>query len=179
MSPEQKAYTFAYKPFSTELEPILEAALASGNCQELIDFIQRQRSSLTDPYEGEPLGEDWEQLMEFKDAHQYGDFALTRYYSVTHDIGLGPSWAKIEAELTAAGMKGAELVLGFPVGPRQNLFDPGKMGSYLRSEQLVARHLTELQAAVQNGQVPRADVLQLERMLSAAASAGRGLYITF
>ena len=117
--------------------------------------------------------------MEFKDAHQYGDFALTRYYSVTHDIGLGPSWAKIEAELTAAGMKGAELVLGFPVGPRQNLFDPGKMGSYLRSEQLVARHLTELQAAVQNGQVPRADVLQLERMLSAAASAGRGLYITF
>lgn len=179
MSPEQKAYTFAYKPFSTELEPILEAALASGNCQELIDFIQRQRSSLTDPYEGEPLGEDWEQLMEFKDAHQYGDFALTRYYSVAHDIGLGPSWAKIEAELTAAGMKGAELVLGFPVGPRQNLFDPGKMGSYLRSEQLVARHLTELQAAVQNGQVPRAEVLQLESMLSAAASAGRGLYITF
>jgi hypothetical protein len=78
VSTEHKAYAFAYKPFSTELKPVLEAALASGNCRELIDFIERERSNLTDPYEGEPLGDDWEQLMEFKDAHQYGDFAPGR-----------------------------------------------------------------------------------------------------
>ena len=117
--------------------------------------------------------------MEFQNAHQYGDFALTRYYSVAHDIGLGPSWAKIADRITAAGMSGAERALGFPIGPRQNRFDPGKMGSYFRSEQLVSQHLTELQAAVRSGRVPGAEVLQLERMLSAAVSAERGLYVTF
>lgn len=179
MTTEHKAYAFAYQLFSTELEPILEAALACGDCRELIDFIERERLNLTDPYEGERLPRDWEQLLEFKDAHQYGDFALTKYYSVTHDIGLGPFWEKPEGELTAAGMNAAEIILGSPAGPRQNRFDPGKIGSYFRSEQRVTQHLTELQAALQSGRLRRTQVSQLERMLSAAMSARRGLYVTF
>ena len=53
-------------------------ALRSGDCGQLVEFIELERAELTDPYEGEPLPPDWEQLLEQKDTHQYGDFALTK-----------------------------------------------------------------------------------------------------
>ena len=73
---EHKAFIFDYGQFERELLPVLHDALASGECRALISFIRRNIDSLTDPSEGEPLTDDWEGMIEMKDAHQYGDFAL-------------------------------------------------------------------------------------------------------
>jgi hypothetical protein len=174
-----KAFTFHFEPFSRELEPILERALKTGDCQDVVSFIELARPNLTDPYEGRPLPVDWQNLLEDKDAHQYGDFALTKYYSVLGDIGLGVKWEQAQRELVAAGENGAEIVLGMPIGPPGNRFDPGKYGSFFQSEQLIKKNLSRVALAV--GKEPRlADALrQLHRMLSIAESAGLGLYLTF
>jgi len=74
---EHKAYTFDFASFDVELRPILEKVLRTGELDSLIDFIVRHLENLSDPYEGEPLNENWEQLIESRDPHQYGDFALT------------------------------------------------------------------------------------------------------
>ena len=55
MSMQHKAFTFHFEPFSRELEPILERALKTGDCPEVVSFIELSRSDLTDPYEGEPF----------------------------------------------------------------------------------------------------------------------------
>jgi hypothetical protein len=179
MNIQHKAFAFHFEPFSRELEPILVHALKTGDCQEVVSFIELARPNLTDPYEGEPLPVGWQKLLEQKDAHQYGDFALTKYYSVLQDIGLGSNWEQAERELVAAGENGAEIVLGIPIGPPGNPFDPGKYGSYFQSEQLVKKNLARVALAVgKHHQL--ADVLrQLHKMLSIADIAGLGLYLTF
>src|SRR5579859_5274373 len=48
-------------------------ALVTGDCAGLVSFINANLDSLRDPYEGEPLGTDWEGMIETQDAHQYGD----------------------------------------------------------------------------------------------------------
>ena len=95
------------------------------------------------------------------------------------DIGLGDKWEEVERELVAAGENGVEIVLGMPIGPLGNRFDPGKYGSYFQSEQLVKKNLSRVAFAVRRE--PRlADALrQLHKMLSIAESVGLGLYLTF
>lgn len=182
MSMDHKAFLFDYGRFSEELLPILEKALSAGNHTGLRSFILHNLGSLADPYEGNPLTSDWEAMIETRDAHQYGDFALTKYYDPSLDIGLGPTWFRlqdlIETDLTDNGL-GIDYspILGRTVGPTDNLFDPGKMGSFFQSASQVEasyRYCLSLSSRVELEEVSRAI-----ETLQAALSFQRGLYVTF
>src|SRR5947209_5298245 len=129
---EHKAFVLDYQSFCRELRPLLEAALAGGDCRGLVYFINENFVLLRDPYEGKPLPTRWEAILEFKDAHQYGDIALTKYYDPAADIGLGGAWECIQMMIAAAGNSDESPVLGTPIGPQTSPFDPGKMGSYFQ-----------------------------------------------
>ena len=85
-----------------------------------MSFINANLGDLRDPYEGEPLGADWESLIETGDAHQYGDVALTKYYDPLADIGLGASWERVQ-ELVANDPTLMESpILGSTIGPKDD-----------------------------------------------------------
>ena len=174
---EHKAFLFDYSTFDQELRVILENALASGDCSVLTSFINRQLDSLRDPYEGDRLDSEWQSLIETKDAHQYGDFALTKYYDPLTDIGLGMSWEFVQQYITKDRTLSASPILGETIGPETNTFDPGKMGSYFQSAQQVQEHLKHFlqdHRAIHSQQLR--DALE---MLTQAVNENKGLYVTF
>jgi hypothetical protein len=120
---DHKAFAFDGTSFQRHLAPILHDALSSGSIAGLAAFIEHHRQSLTDPYEGQPLPEDWSSLMENRDVHDHGDFALTLYYSPTADYGLSHSWLALSDDPSVA-----HALLGAPFGAVHNPFDPGRMG---------------------------------------------------
>ncbi len=65
---EHRAFLFQFDQFERELLPILQAALAAGDCTDLVAFIRQNIGELADPYEGRPLGEDWEKMIESPDC---------------------------------------------------------------------------------------------------------------
>jgi hypothetical protein len=175
MAMEHKAFVFDFRGFDGELRPILEQALRTNDGGELLRFIERHRASLKDPYEGEPLAEDWRDGVESEDAQVFGDYALTKYYEPSEDLGLGPNWEMLQSRLlTRLGNDGA--VLGRTVGPADNPFDPGKMGSYFQTEEDVRANLHALLALRNSGAAEEAE--HLVRTLRAAAERARGLYVT-
>ena len=178
MSMEHKAFLFDFSSFNNELRSLLESALSTGDCAQLIDFINTNMDSIKDPYEGETLDSNWETMLEFRDAHQYGDFALTKYYEPSEDIGLGLEWESIQACLLN-GLGSGEAVLGKPVGPDDNLFDPGKQGSYFQDEGQVRDNLESLMRLQQSAPDSKDVLSPLVEILQKAANAGEGLYITF
>ena len=127
---------------------------------------------MTDPYEGEPLPEGWEEMIETQDAHAYGDFALTKYYSAKDDIGIGIEWAAVAERLRGGGLDGT--LLGLPFGPSVSPFDPGRMGSYFQSAEMVAEHIVRLEQ-----EPPNPDIERVKNLLGVAREAGAGLYVTF
>lgn len=169
---EHKAFVFRHRDFERELRPLLEEALASGSPDRLIVFIKANPDNFRDPYEGEPLGEDWEDQIETKDVHQYGDFALTKYYDPSADIGLGRKWEEVQRALESE-LGTSAAILGQPVGTQDRFFDPGKMGSYFQSEDDVRRNLTQLEHAGRQALEPAVALLRR------AAGEGAGLYVTF
>jgi hypothetical protein len=172
---EYKAFLFDYASFDRELRPFLENALATNDSQRLVEFINENLDSLTDPYEGEPLGSDWRSKLEYEDPHQFGDFAITKYYDPRADLGVGADWEELQQFLLQE-LGTDEPLLGRPVGPPNNLFDPGKAGSYFQSEEQVRENLARLQS-IGSPTVPGYD--RLQTALQTAADAGRGLYVTF
>ena len=174
MSMTHKAFVFDYARFDADLRPILVRALETGDCTELKEFIRRHLSELTDPYEGEPLTESWESMLEYRDAHQYGDFALTRYYDPSADIGLGADWQSVEELLEKHGITNAT-ILGQALGPANNPFDPGKMGSYFQSASMVKASLEKLDALP----AKQAIIDEARSMLVKASDQNKGLYVTF
>ena len=170
---EHKAYAFDYATFERELRPILEQALTSGDCRGLVAFIEENRDELTDPYEGEPLGDDWLDLVETADAHQYGDFALTKYYDVLEDGGLGGNWSEAQDALPVT-KSGHSPLLGHTLGPAQTPFDPGKQGSYFQGLSELAE---SKDVVVRAARAPwRSAVVA---MFDEALAAEKGLYVTF
>jgi len=177
MSMEHKAFLFDYDSFDRELRSILEDALGSGDSARLRSYIISNLHRLKDPYEGYALSGEWESLIESHNAHQYGDFALTKYYRPTSDIGLGRSWEHVQ-ELIASDLTLTESpILGATVGPRGNPFDPGGMGSYFQSSPSVRQHLEYLSGLAKN--VKDDGLLKAMQMLNEAAKVDSGLYITF
>jgi hypothetical protein len=174
---EHKAFLFNYDSFQRELRPILEDALLTGDCGALVSFINANLGDLRDPYEGEPLGTDWESLIETQDAHQYGDFALTKYYDPTADIGLGAAWEIVQELIANDPTLTESPILGSTVGPKDDPFDPGKMGSYFQSANQVRDHHRYL---LNRAKKERSDELSRAiQMLEEAAKAETGLYVTF
>lgn len=172
---EHKAFIFDDEAFERELLPILEKSLITDDCSELISFILKNRGTLTDPDEGEPLPDDWEGMLETLDPHQYGDFALTKYYDPQSDIGLGTVWQSIQELIPENGK--ISPILGTIVGTWENSFDPGKIGSYFQSKQQVQTSLAVLQNFAKRN--PSAPIDESIYMLELAAQAHQGLYVTF
>jgi hypothetical protein len=179
MAMEHRAFIFDFESFTEELSRILETALETGEVDALIDFIQVNLDSLKDPYEGEPLDSSWQTMMEYKDAHQYGDFALTKFYDPQSNIGLGYEWEAIQNLLNSQLNGGGNMVLGRAFGPTNNYFDPGKIGSYFQTPDQVEDNLQKLNELVKQKPQMSSQLSQLMKMLNTAAKAGKGLYITF
>jgi hypothetical protein len=177
MSMEHKAFLFDHERFEHELRPVLERALAQGSSEDLKRFIADHLQALKDPYEGMPLDEDWEDLLEIDEPDQYGDFALTKYYDPAQDFGLGSEWFS-EQELIESKSPGASaLLLGKPLSGGDALFDPGKMGAYFSSPDDVRDGLRLLKNLAASGDLPEATAVRV--LFEKAANAGVGLYITF
>jgi hypothetical protein len=123
MPREHKAYAFDWTRFEFELHPLLVEALTTDETAKLEAFIDQHLVELTDPYEGEPLSTDWRDTLENRDVHEYGDYALTRYYDPADNWGIGYAWTQLSDELPEPA---ANAMLGFAIGPAKNLFNPGR-----------------------------------------------------
>ncbi|MCB1050480.1 MAG: hypothetical protein KDC71_07755 [Acidobacteria bacterium] len=149
---------------------LLDQALVQNNAVGLEAFINANLDSCSSPYDGRVLGSDWKKLLELGTTQEIGDFALTRYYDPKEDFGLGESWPDLEAWLPIP-MRAA--LLGIAIGPAENLFDPGRQGSYIQSPALVRESASVLGSL----DVP---VLQaFQRQLVRVAASGQGIYVTF
>lgn len=180
MSMEHKAYIFDFDTFSRELKPIMEAGLQSGSIDQIRAFIHSNKSSLCDPYEGEPLEDDWEDMIEDKDIHQYGDFAITKYYSPQQDKGMGYDWEDLQKiVLTGTGMKHSP-ILGVPLESDDNIFDPGKMGSYFQDNAQVLESLSAIRRieGLLSGSL-KDTAIRFRNLLEQAVREDKGIYVTF
>lgn len=172
------AYAFAYSAFREELAPALERALATGEGDELRSFIDANLAALSDPYEGEPLPDDWRELLESGDVQELGEFALTKYYDADLDMGLDQDYAGIASDLEQAGV-GAALLLGTPLGTAPKLFDPGRQGAYFQTEAEVRSSLGTLHQLVTKAPALSEPLAPLLGLFGQAVRAGKGLYVTF
>jgi hypothetical protein len=127
---EHKAYALDWSRFESDLLPLLLDALASDDPDTLEVYIDRHLHELSDPYEGQPLSADWRESLENRDVQEYGDYALTRFYDPGDCWGIGYEWARLSDQLPELA---ANAILGFPVGPAEHLFDPGRYGSYFQT----------------------------------------------
>lgn len=167
---EHKGYAFDWYTFEHELYPILIKALKTSKLQEIIQFIERNQTQLTDPYEGKPLDDHWQSLLINRDAQEYGDYALTKYYAAGEPAGIGDTWMALSEQLPA---KVAQTLLGETIGPRHNLFDPGRMGSYFQRPEQVYISLEILVSL----SLPEID--EFRELLSRCVTKNLGVYITF
>jgi hypothetical protein len=167
---EHKAFAFDWSRFEFDLYPVLVDALTADDPAGLVAFIDRHRAELTDPYEGTPLPADWRDMLQSRDAHEYGDYALTRYYDPTDCWGVGYEWSRLSDELPGPA---ANALLGLTGGPPENMFDPGRYGSYFRNPWQVEEACTLLEPH------SRPELSRYLSLLKRCVSDRRGAYITF
>jgi hypothetical protein len=178
MSMEHKAFIFDYEAFMSELKDILEIALYRNEVEGLECFINSNIHYLTDPYEGEPLSDNWHETIESRDPHQYGDFALTKFYNPAKDIGIGYDWVEIESSISQE--LGENLILlGDRIGKEDSYFDPGKMGSYFQSLNIALDSRSKINIIIENKSVSIKYLTPIIDILDLAISSNKGLYITF
>lgn len=170
MSMDHKGYAFDWNTFECELYPILIKSLETDDLEEIIAFIERNRDQLTDPYEGSPLDDSWQSTLTNRDAHEYGDYALTKYYAAGDSAGVGDTWIELSDQLSA---KASQALLGETIGPKRNRFDPGRMGSYFQRPEQVHTSLEILTG------VDMPEIDKFRKLLSRCAAKKLGVYITF
>ncbi len=164
-----KAYGFDFAGFEKELKFILFNALQNNIVESLVEFVEINIHSLTDPYEGEKLDAEWQGCLENNDVHEIGDFTLTKFYQVSSDNGLSESWGEITSQYPNIN----QYLLGKPFGPANNLFDPGKMGSYFQTP-------LELNVSIQELSVVKDACLQKYlSFLKSCIKNNTGIYVTF
>jgi hypothetical protein len=167
---EHKAYVFDWSRFEFDLRLLLTEALATDDTAELEAYIDRHLTELMDPYEGEPLTAEWRDALENRDVHEYGDYALTRFYDPGDCSGVGYEWARLSEELPEPA---AVALLGFTVGPPGRLFDPGRYGSYFQTPAQVRESLAALKP------LGLSELAGFVELLERCAAKGRGVYVTF
>lgn len=170
MAMSHKAYAFDWRRFEFDLYPLVEDALAANDPAVLEAFIEAHRHALTDPYEGQPLPEDWRAVLENRDVHEYGDYALTRFYDPADECGIAEDWAEISHRLPTVAV---DALHGFSIGPPDRLFDPGRYGSYFQTPDQVRESL----AALTPLGLP--ELARFVELLERCVADGRGVYITF
>jgi len=179
VSMSHKAYAFDWSAFvRDELHNILLDALSSGNERGLIRYIEANRDYIKDPDRGGPLSGDWKDRLGNYDVHEYGDFALTRFYDPMEDSGLGNEWLAIDEHLSETDQA---VLLGTPFGSPRAYFDPGRQGSYFQTPPEVVRSLARVQRIDLSNmdEDQRESWPQFKKLLEECAEACIGLYITF
>lgn len=172
------AFVFDHVGFSAELRDTLVMSLTTESPEPVKAWINTNRGSLVDPYEGGSLPEDWETLVPDGSVQAYGDFALTKYYDPTDSIGLDEAWEKIGEFLEQLGL-GEGVILGRPLESDGGvLFDPGGCGSYFQTPDDVRENLRKLTALGAQPEVA-ARLAPVATMLEAAVAGAKGLYVTF
>jgi hypothetical protein len=166
MSFSHKAFAFDWSAFELELAPKLKLGLQRGDTEFLEDFIEVHRNSLRDPYEGEPLPENWRDLLEAGDIQELSDFALTRYYLPSADFGVGEEWSVLSD-------RASEVERHAMLGSAFESFDPGRMGSYFQSSRVAAASLQIL------GNLGDDSAEVFKDGLRKAVNSGLGIYVTF
>jgi len=169
MAMEHKAYAFDWESFTNELYSTLLNSLETDATEGLAAFIDANIASLTSPYDGEPLNSNWRSQLEEGDAQELADYALTRYYSPKDDYGV-IDWISICDALPPPLQ---DALLGFPLGSPTRCFDPGKMGAYFQTPQLVGDSLAVLRKA------DNPSLLRFQQLLELSKAGGLGLYVTF
>ena len=179
MPMSHKAYAFNWRVFERdELPGLLSRALETRDTAGLLAYVERNRQALKDPYEGNALAENWQDLLENQDVHEYGDFALTRFYDPNADSGLGYCWNELDDALPE---EDREVLLGSPFGPRHNRFDPGRYGSYFQTPRQVAGTLARFRGLDLSWLEEHDQVFArgFEGLLEECVAGGLGLYVTF
>jgi len=173
MSMWHKAYIFDWQAFERDpLYGLLLTALKTDDPADIARYIDIHRGEIKDPYEGESLGLDWQNMLENRDVNEYGDFALTRFYDPAKDRGIAGSWLGIDARL-----KGADrmALLGFVLGEPARAFDPGRQGSYFQTPDQVLDSLQRVERlSFQMGELQ-----SFKQLLLDCTKHSRGLYVTF
>jgi hypothetical protein len=172
MSMEHKAFVFDYGRFQAELAPILFRALENDSMDDLIVFIRQHQAEIRTPDEGDPLEAGWEKRFVEEGLDRVGAVALTRYYDPLKDIGLDYDWQELGRLFPDDNE-----VLGVPFGPPLHLFDPGKMGSWFQSPEMVRKH--EVLARDVAARLPQSDLRRCIAMFQKAREKAGGLYVTF
>lgn len=167
---QHKAFEFDWTGFQIGLAPLLEQSLVTRDVESLRQFVTANRRYCTSPYSGQTLPAQWETLLQSKDVQEYADFALTRYYDPSDDIGIGDDWAEALDELSPDQQ---QAMLGAPFGKPDARFDPGHQGAYFKTVDGVEQSLRAL-----NG-VSHPEVSKFSRYLVLVSAKGKGLYVTF
>jgi hypothetical protein len=171
MSMSHKAFSFDWKEFeSDELFRLLIGALQSNEVSSLIGYIENYHTELKDPYEGEPLDRNWQEMLANRDVYEYGDFALTRFYDPAADLGVAEAWIEVD-NLLSEPERGA--FLGFSIRCANNVFDPGRMGSYFQTPEQVSASLRIV------GELGIEAVKSFKKLLEDCSQRGLGIYVTF
>jgi hypothetical protein len=167
---EHKAYAFEWSAFDVNLHPLLVVALTTNDTTGLLAFIGQHFAQLKDPYDGDLLSVDWRENLGNRDVQEYGDYALTLFYDPAECSGIGCDWAGLSDELP---QHAADAMLGFPVGPTENLFDPGRYGSYFQTPGQVQVSLK----ALQPNSCPQ--LARFMELLERCVIKQQGVYVTF
>ena len=179
MSMLHKAFPLDYEGFSEELEQPLIYALQTGDAERLVTVIQANIPLLRDPDEEVPLASTWLTTLRPFTVQHLGDIALTKYYRRSDDVGLDNAWQEPQELLETAITDGEMILLGRRIGPANNPFDPGEMGSYFQPPEQV-RHNMEIVASIIRQRPGSGVVLEpVMSMLQRAIVLSKGLYITF
>lgn len=170
MSMSHKAFLFDWKGFQQEVASLLTSCLEGNDPARLVALANANLDELKDPYEGQPIDENWTEQMENGDVQEVADFVLTKFYDPTADAGLGDIWLQIDDE---AETSVRSALLGDPFGPQTQVFDPGRMGAYFQSPETCERSLAVLRSQDQG------KLDGFIGLLEQAIHEGKGIYVTF
>lgn len=170
MSMEHKAFEFDWLPFERDLHHLIVDALSTRETRGVEAFVDENLTDLVDPYEGQPIAADWRNGLVNRDTHEVADYALTRYYDPVQDYGIGSAWIGIS---DAIDEQVVNALLGQPIGPSHNRFDPGRFGSSFQSPERVTESLVLLNSS------SVAEMRPLVELFTRCARLGKGVYVTF
>ena len=164
-----RAFAFNWESFDTSLRPMLEYALTNSSRDILVDFVDRNRDRLVDPYDGLPLPPSWQLLMENpNDIHTIGDFCLTRFYDPKRDHGISERFETVSALLSDNEVR---CLCGHVLGSKVSPFDPVGMGCYFQKPRAVVESRRTLAQH-------RDQLAGFLNFLDDCISDGLGLYVT-
>jgi hypothetical protein len=172
VSMSHKAYAFNWRAFEKdELHHLLVAALESGDPATIVRYIETHREQIKDPYEGQPIEKSWQETLENRDVHEYGNFALTRFYDPANDQGIADCWLTVDAVIAE---QDRQALLGVALGKLGHEFDPGRQGSYFQTPEQAVESLRRIE------HIGHIDQLQpYVQLLRMCAVDDLGVYVTF